>query len=603
MTPLQKKILETLVKNGVLTKKKKQEISKDIDSAELSFEDYLLIKYKVKHEELLKAKSEASGFPPYDYGSASVPVTKEVLGTIPYDTARQYHLVPLAKTEKGLVVGMTDPTDIKSKQALRFAFLGSKLQPLVAVVTERDFSKIISLYKGLQSEVKSALRQIEMADPEEAAAKIAGERPRTETLLETPATKIVQVILKHAMEGNASDIHIEPLRNNSRVRYRVDGVLYSSLVLPLAVHNSIVARIKILSSMRLDEQRIPQDGRFSAPLNGKLFDFRVSTFPTNLGEKVAIRVLDPSAVIVEFGDLGITSTNKSRLELALKEPFGMILVSGPTGSGKSTTLHAALSKVNRVEKNVVSLEDPIEYHIEGVSQSQVRPEINYTFASGLRSIVRQDPDIIMVGEIRDTETAELAVQAALTGHLLFTTIHTNNAIGVIPRLRDLGVELFLLPSSIVLAMAQRLVGKLCVNCKIEVDIPSKIVRLIDEELSKLPKDVLKSFKISQPYKLWNAKGCPKCNNKRTKGRIGIFEVLEMTDQLKNIIIDEDANVLKIEQEAQRQGMISMKQDGIIKALQGIVALEDVLRTVEEQIEGFSAGDVRGTTTSNQASTS
>jgi type IV pilus assembly protein PilB len=588
MTLLQKKILETLVKNGVLTEKQKQEISKEADSEELSFEDYLISKYKVKHEDLLKAKSDASGFPPYDYESASAPITEETLSAVSYDTVRQYGLVPVAKTEKGLVVGMTDPTSIKSKQALRFAFLGSRPQPLVVVITDRDFSKITSLYRGLKSEVESALKLIETADLEETEAKMAGERPRTEALLETPATKIVQVILKHAMEGNASDIHIEPMRNNSRVRYRVDGALYSSLLLPLAVHNSIVARIKVLSNMRLDEQRIPQDGRFSAPLNGKPFDFRVSSFPTNSGEKIVMRVLDPSAAIVEFSDLGLTSLNKSRFEKAIEEPYGMILVSGPTGSGKSTTLYTALSRVNKIEMNVVSLEDPIEYHIEGVSQSQVRPEINYTFASGLRSVVRQDPDIIMVGEIRDAETAKLAVQAALTGHLLFTTIHTNNAVGVVPRLRDLGIEPFLLPSSILLAMAQRLVGRLCVHCKIEVEVPSKIVRLIDEELSKLPKDILKSSKISQPYKLWNAKGCPRCNNKRTKGRIGIFEALEMTEQLKSIIIDEDANVLKIEQEAKRQGMVSMKQDGIIKALQGTVSLEDVLRTVEEQLEEVPA---------------
>ena len=433
-------------------------------------------------------------------------------------------------------------------------------------------------------EVRNALEEIEKSLFEETKDDLSEEEKKIgiESMKETPITKIVAVILKHAIDGNASDIHIEPMRSKTRVRYRVDGILYSSLLLPKAVHNSIVARIKILATLRLDESRVPQDGRFSAHVNGQLIDFRVSTLPTNLGETVSMRILDPAAAVVDFSKLGLVGANLMRFEEAIKSPFGMILVSGPTGSGKTTTLYTALNKVNKEDVNVLSLEDPIEYHIEGVSQSQVKPEIKYTFASGLRSLVRQDPDIIMIGEIRDTETAKLATQASLTGHLVFSTIHTNNAIGVLPRLIDLGVETFLIPSSLTLTVAQRLIGRLCESCKYKVQPSPKVVRMIDEELSKLPKEILAQYKMPKKYVLWQARGCIKCGNKKTKGRIAIFEVLEMTEELKKIVIEEDANALKVEEEAQRQGMVTLMQDGIIKALEGIVSLEDVLRVVEEQ---------------------
>ncbi|MDX1535476.1 MAG: GspE/PulE family protein, partial [Candidatus Spechtbacterales bacterium] len=316
---------------------------------------------------------------------------------------------------------------------------------------------------------------------------------------------------------------------------------------------------------------------------GQTIDFRVSTFPTNSGEKVVMRVLDSSSVILEFQELGLIGPNKKKIEDAIDEPFGMIIVSGPTGSGKTTTLYTAMSKINKEGINIVSLEDPVEYHIEGVSQSQVRPEIDYTFASGLRSILRQDPDVIMVGEIRDGETAQLGVQSALTGHLVFTTVHTNNAIGVIPRLVDLGVSDFLIPSSVTIAMAQRLVGRLCSSCKFQKDPRGRIVEIIESELSKLPPEVLQKFEVQKPYQIWDAKGCPKCNGKKTKGRMGIYEILKMTPELKRIILEEEANAIAIESEARRQGMINMKQDGIIKSLLGYMAIEDVLRVVEESV--------------------
>ncbi|OGZ62831.1 MAG: hypothetical protein A3H51_01420 [Candidatus Spechtbacteria bacterium RIFCSPLOWO2_02_FULL_38_8] len=583
MIIFEQNLLKSLVKEGLLENTDAQIIKSSIDSEDLSFEEYILRKFNINEQQLLYVKSKISKVEPYIYDSTK-PVNKDILSVIPQEIAQQYRIVPIAKEDDQLVVGMVNPTDIKAQQALRFLLLRSGMKPKVAVVTERDFESIVTLYKGMQVEVRSALEEIERSLHEKVVGSETDEGVDVgvTTVKETPVTKIVAVILKHAIDGRASDIHIEPLRNKTRVRYRVDGILYSSLLLPLAVHSSIVARVKILASLRLDESRIPQDGRFSAHVNGKSIDFRVSTLPTNAGEKVVMRVLDPAAAVMEFEQLGLVKENLRRVEKAIQAPFGMILVSGPTGSGKTTTLYTALSKVNKEEVNVISLEDPIEYHIEGVAQSQIKPEINYTFASGLRSLVRQDPDIMMVGEVRDSETAKLAAQASLTGHLVFTTIHTNNAIGVIPRLLDLGVEAFLIPSSVTLAMAQRLIGRLCTSCKHEVEVSQAMQKMIDQELSKLPSETLKQYGISSKYQLWQADGCVKCNNKKTKGRIGIYEVLDMTEDLKRIIVEKEASSIKIEQEALRQGMVSMRQDGIMKALQGMVAIEDVLRVVEEQ---------------------
>ncbi|MDX1607607.1 MAG: ATPase, T2SS/T4P/T4SS family [Candidatus Spechtbacterales bacterium] len=581
MTSFEEKLISVLLENGTITDTQAKEVREKSDSSPLSFEEYLVKKFKVESEDIVRAKAKLGEVPAWTYDETK-PIPKEILKLIPQEAAEQYHMVPLEKKGKELVVGMVDPTNIKSQQAVRFILLRSDFTPSVVAISEANFKKILSLYSGLKVEVKSALKEIEKSMEEEKKTGAAVPQ-RAEEMQESPVTKIVAVILKHAIDGNASDIHIEPMREQTKVRFRVDGVLYPSIFLPSTVHNSIVARVKILSNLRLDESRVPQDGRFGTQVNGKQIDFRVSTFPTNTGEKVVMRVLDPSTAVLSFEDLGLIGENRRRMEWALRQPFGMIIVSGPTGSGKTTTLYAALGKVNTDDVNIVSLEDPVEYYIEGVSQSQVKPEIDYTFASGLRSILRQDPDIIMVGEIRDGETARLGVQAALTGHLVFSTVHTNDAMGVIPRLVDLDVEPFLLPSSVTLAIAQRLVGRLCNYCKKEYTATPKVANMIEEELGKLPAESLKDFDIQKPYKLWQSEGCPKCNNKRTKGRIGIYEMLQMTDELKRIILEQEAEALAIEEEAKRQGMISMRQDGVIKALMGVVALEDVLRVVEEQI--------------------
>jgi type IV pilus assembly protein PilB len=386
-------------------------------------------------------------------------------------------------------------------------------------------------------------------------------------------------MLKHAVEGKASDIHIEPTKKELKIRFRIDGILQTSLLLPLNVHPAVIARIKILSSLKIDETRMPQDGRFSTKVGNKDIDFRVSTFPTTLGEKAVLRVLDASEGVKSFEDLGLERRNYEALMKAVKKPFGMILATGPTGSGKTTTLYSVLDLLNQEGVNIITLEDPVEYFVGGISQSQIRPEIGYTFARGLRHILRQDPDIIMVGEIRDEETAALATHAALTGHIVLSTLHTNNTLGVAPRLIDLGVAPFLIPSALSLSIAQRLVRTLCPHCKKKVKPSAEVEKIIMEEIEKLPEQIKKEIKIPDPIMVYEAQGCKKCGNKGYTGRIALFELLETTRQLGEIIL-KDPTETKIEQEAVRQGMITMKQDGILKVLDGITSLEEVLRAAE-----------------------
>jgi type IV pilus assembly protein PilB len=525
-----------------------------------------------------KKKAEALGLPLVNLIGKTIP--NDVLREIPEESAIFYQIIPFAKDEKVLKVGLVDPNNLQAQEALRFITLRSGLKPEIHLISEVDFNEAIKQYRNLKEEVGAALQQLkkEVAREKEETADEKYEAKRVG--VEAPISKIVAVMLKYAQDGRASDIHIEPFEKDLKIRYRVDGVLFTSLVLPKATQASIVSRIKILSNLKIDETRIPQDGRFQAMIGERTIDFRVSILPTIHGEKTVLRILDSSTGLMGFEQLGLVSHNLEALRKAIKQPFGMILITGPTGSGKSTTLYAILKELNQEGVNIISLEDPVEYHIDGVNQSQIKPEINYTFASGLRSILRQDPDIIMVGEIRDSETAGLAVHAALTGHILLSTLHTNNVVGVIPRLIDMGVESFLIPSSLNLSIAQRLVRRLCDDCKKEIKLEDKVIAMIEKELKSVPEKILEDLKISKPYKIYSAPGCKLCNNKGTKGRIAIYEVLAMTKELEKITI-EGLTEQKIVAEADRQGMITMKQDGFLKVLQGVVSLEEVLRAAEE----------------------
>jgi type IV pilus assembly protein PilB len=533
-----------------------------------------------KKEQAENAPGVAGGVPSINLTGKSIPA--DVLREIPEEAAVFYQLIPFEKSGNKLKVGLVNPGDIQAQEALRFIVLRTEMVPEIYAISLRDFQETVKQYRDLKQEVNKALVELkkELVREETVKTKRVAENDDDENLIEAPISKIVAVMLRYAQEGRASDIHIEPYEKDVKVRYRVDGVLHTSLVLPKSIHQSVISRIKILSNLKIDETRVPQDGRFRVEINKKFIDFRVSILPITHGETAVLRVLDPNIGLMTFDDLGLVGHNMKVLNSAIGQPFGMILITGPTGSGKTTTLYAILKILNQEGVNIISLEDPVEYYIEGVNQSQVKPEIGYTFASGLRSILRQDPDIILVGEIRDSETAGLAVHAALTGHLLLSTLHTNDAVGVIPRMIDMGVESFLIPSSLNLAIAQRLVRRLCEKCKTSYEPKGKLLEFLEREVSQIPPEILEAFNIKKPYKLNKKVGCQFCGHKGTQGRIAIFELFSMTKELEKIILESmtEVNILK---EANRQGMISMKQDGIIKALQGVVGIEEVLKTVED----------------------
>jgi type IV pilus assembly protein PilB len=438
-----------------------------------------------------------------------------------------------------------------------------------------DIDKALTSYESLTGEIGEALVSLDVKiDGEKAAqseADAQGEENLSHIKEDAPVTKVVATVLRYAVDGGASDIHIEPVDDKVIVRFRVDGLLTKSLELPKNVQSAVIARVKILSSMRLDEKRKPQDGRFSANFDGRKIDFRVSILPTNYGEKVVMRILDNVKGVSTLEDTGISPHHLEVIRRMIKEPYGIILISGPTGSGKSTTLYSMLSEVDRETQNVLSLEDPIEYNIEGVSQSQIRPEIGYTFANGLRTSLRQDPDVIMVGEIRDKETAQLAVQAALTGHLVLSTIHTNNAVGVIPRLIDMGVDPYLIAPVLKLAIAQRLARRLCPNSGKETPVDAPLQAMIDREFKTLPPKYRHLIPTGKSVKHPEAStGCAS----GTKGRVAIMEVLEITPDIQELILKSgsEEEILEV---GRKNGFMSMKEDAIRKALEHVIPYEEI----------------------------
>ncbi|MBI4136244.1 MAG: type II/IV secretion system protein [Candidatus Vogelbacteria bacterium] len=503
-------------------------------------------------------------------------IPAEVLNYISRNSVTHYQFVPLGLKDEVLEVGMLDPGNLEARDALQF--IASKLGFPYKIfrISQASFDNILKSYEGLTSQVSKALSdldiEIERAKEDERTTVV---KPVVEAeakiIEEAPVTKIVAVILQHATSGSASDIHIEPTGDRVKVRFRVDGALYASLFLPNSVHDAVVARIKILTNMKLDERRKPQDGRFSARIENRKIDFRVSTMPTYFGEKVVIRILDPERTLLTLPSLGLSADNLEILNEAIKRPYGLILLTGPTGSGKTTTLYSMLREIDKEKNNAVSLEDPIEYNIPGMSQSQVQPEINYTFATGLRSILRQDPDIIMVGEIRDSETAKLAVQASLTGHLVFATLHTNNTAGVVPRLIDMGVDAYLIPATLVLAIAQRLVPTLCQESKESVPVEGSVKAMIDKELEGISPRVRSKIKV--PPAVYRARRSATCPG-GTKGRVAVFEVMVMNKDLEETILTNpvESEITKV---ARANGLLTMREDCLLKAFDGLVPFEEV----------------------------
>jgi len=524
----------------------------------------------VSAKQVVKAKGALFNIP---YVSLDeIGVTPEVLTLIPKSVAERFTLIPFATSGDGkeLSVAFSNPWDL---EAIEFVEAKSGKKIKVFIAPEEEIQKAITerYSQNLATEVTAVLKEtgpaqdIKTLDLDKADGVIRNE----------PIAKIVSTILEFAIRARASDVHIEPTLDKTRVRYRIDGILQEKLILPKSVHEALVSRIKVLSDMKIDEKRIPQDGRFNFKADGAEIDLRVSTLPTVHGEKIVMRLLKKSGGVPTMPELGLRGRGLKNLEDAILRPHGIILICGPTGSGKTTSLYSILSKINTTKVNIVTLEDPVEYQIAGVNQVQINPAAGLTFASGLRSFLRQDPNIIMVGEIRDRETTDLAIQASLTGHLVFSTIHTKSASQAMPRLADMGAEPFLLASTLTAIMAQRICRRICNACKETYEPPPDVVADVKKILGPL-------YPLKEGDKLMfsRGKGCPECANTGYLGRIGIFEVLPVTEKIARLIIELSA-ALDIEKVAVEEGMITLKQDGYLKAIEGITTIEEVLRVGQD----------------------
>lgn len=529
---------------------------------------------KIDQAAILSLKSQYYGIPVASI--AGQKIDPSLLNYLPQESVVQYKIAPIGIENGVLSVGIVDPSNTQAMDALQFISSKNGTPYKLFLITDLDFAGVVENYKGLDGEVDSALSDLdsELTKADEEIIKKetdSTEIDKKKIVEEAPIIKVVAVILRHAVEGRASDIHIENIGDKVKVRFRVDGELHTSLTLPTKVYSGVVARIKILAKLRLDEKRKPQDGGFSAKVNGRKVDFRVSTFPSYYGEKVVMRILDTEKGIKTLEDLNMSEPHYQMVKEALKKPYGIILITGPTGSGKTTTLYGMLNALDKEGKNIVSLEDPVEYVVEGVNQSQVMPEIGYTFASGLRSILRQDPDVILVGEIRDKETAKLAIQAALTGHLVLSTLHTNNSAGVIPRLIDMEVDPFLIAPTLVLAMAQRLAKATCEDSRKEVPMDEATRVMINEQFKDLPDEFKSRLSIGNTMiQTVPSKTCPS----GTKGRMAVFEMFPIDKDIEKVIL-ENPTELSIQKVARAKGMITMREDAIQKALAGKIPMQEV----------------------------
>jgi type IV pilus assembly protein PilB len=521
----------------------------------------------VAEKDIATALAAVLGVPFIDL--ADYLVDTSVVKLIPEPIAQKYKLIPIFKVGQTLTIAMANPQDVNAIDQVR---LKAKCEVEPVLATETAIKHAIDQYYGIGGSIEDVIKGMHDAKADLTALEISSkdlEKLDLNKLADAPPViKLVNLIIMQAIKDKASDIHIEPEEKALRVRYRIDGILHEGSNPPKALEPAIVSRIKVLASMDIAEKRKPQDGRIQLKMQGGAVDMRVSSFPTVYGENIVIRILDTSNLRLELTELGMSPVILEEFSRLIKKPFGIILVTGPTGSGKTTTLYAALSAVNSVEKNIITIEDPVEYQLKMIRQTQINPKAGLTFASGLRSILRQDPDIIMVGEIRDSETAEIATQAALTGHLVFSTLHTNDATGAVTRLIDMGIEPFLISSSVIGALAQRLVRVICPKCKDKIS-PTD--------------DMLKDLGIGREANIlfYKGKGCTHCKDTGYLGRTGIYELLIIDDDIKRLIINKaDANEMK--KKAIERGMKTLRDDGIAKVLAGITTVEEILRVTQEE---------------------
>lgn len=570
-----KNLREVLLDQGKIDAAKAEEINlRQVKTGE-SEEEIVRAMRIVDEESLVKAKAELLRV---EYVNLdSIGFSPEALALVPESVAQKYKVVPYSMDPRNrtLSVTMANPLDIET---IEFLEKKAGMKVRAAISTEKQINEFISekyvREKGITSEVSKALDERKKDEGKtlaDTAKKVSAE---------APVAKIVTTILEFAVKSRASDIHMEPQEDNVRIRYRIDGILQEKYMLPRNVHEAVVSRIKILSSLKIDEKRVPQDGRFFFSSDGNDVDLRVSTLPTTYGEKVVMRLLKKSQKVPSLPDLGLRGLALKNLMEAIERPHGIIIVCGPTGSGKTTTLYSVLDKVATSKVNVVTIEDPVEYQMKGVNQVQVNTQAGLTFASALRSFLRQDPNVIMVGEVRDTETAELAINASLTGHLVFSTLHTNDAAGVPPRMLDMGVEPFLLVSSLTCVVGQRVLRKVCKECIGETEMTPDIESEMKATLGPIYNMITEKWaKDGKTVKMPKVVGCEKCNNTGYFGRIAIYEVMPMTEKIAKLVV-EKAAASEIQKQAMSDGMLTMKQDGYVKVLEGVTTLEEVLRVAQ-----------------------
>jgi type IV pilus assembly protein PilB len=572
--------LEELAKKKIITESQISEI-KNVAKAKFDGDvDDALLEAGIPEDKILETKG----------GYFQIPIKKinakgisfDIFKYIPEDSARHYRFVPIGISEGVLEVGIIDPENTQAMDALQFISAKIGIPTKIFLISKSDYKAVMDSYKGIGSQVEEALGEfnqdeaIDTKSLNEVATldkDIKNVKPGEEAKIveDAPVIKIVAVILRNAIEGGASDIHIENTGDKVKVRYRVDGTLHTTLTLPPNVSSGVIARIKILSKLRLDEKRKPQDGSFSANIDGHKIDFRVSTMPAYYGEKVVMRILDSERGVKPLDQLGLSERNLGMIREAIDKPYGLILITGPTGSGKSTTLYSMMNELDKEKINIVSLEDPVEYHMPDINQSQMMPEIGYDFASALRSVLRQDPDVIMVGEIRDKETAQLAIQAALTGHLVLSTLHTNNAIGAVPRLIDMGVDPYLIAPTLILSIAQRLAKTTFPACRKLVPMDPSVKMQIEDQLKDLPEEFKKEIKIKD--QMYDTVPVPECPT-GTKGRIAVYEMFKIDKEMQGVILKNpvDSEIYKT---ARSKGMLMMREDAMLKAIDGVIPFTEV----------------------------
>ncbi len=645
-----------IVENNLASQKKIDELDRIAIDKKISLQDFLIEKRIITEKELVKIYGQINKLPFADL--ASIEIKKEHLSHLPEKISQRYQAVVFGKEGDGsLKLAMADPMDI---QAVQFIEKELGYQTKLYIASANDVSQALDLYKeGLSSEISKIIQvpeeDIALEGGDEFEDKVNPENVQ-EIVQEAPISRALNIILEYAVKSRASDIHIEPRETFIQIRFRIDGVLQDTMTLPKQILSALITRVKILSNLRIDEHRVPQDGRIKAKAKESIISIRVSTLPVVDGEKVVMRLLDESNKAPSLEELGFSGTSLLGIKKSLQQAHGMLLVTGPTGSGKSTTLYSCMALLNSIEVNISTVEDPIEYRMENINQTQVNTKTGMTFASGLRALLRQDPDIIMVGEIRDKETAEMAVHAALTGHVVLSTLHTNNAAGCLPRLLDMEIEPFLIASTVNAVVGQRLVRKLCIECKepyqvqndqiediirnfnldrrfLSINPPKEVIAKVNtipdkpsvsEKRIEAPKSLFEKHSILDSIAndpsiiertmkeaeekeresireiifeksnedsksdskhelsltLFRSKGCKKCANTGYSGRVGIYEVLEMTDEIGQMIVSRSTTD-ELENKAIENGMVTMAQDGFIKALIGVTTVEEILRVTKE----------------------